>query len=278
MKGTGAGSFLFTNLRYRKSNARPVDRAARPARPVPERDRGGRARPLPRLDRLARRARRGAVPGRSSRSRSRCPPTSSTAWSTSTGTSSRSPAPVFLIAGALAVRRARAPRGRAGSPCSPPAGSWRTVAFSLFAVWLGNRWQAQADAALGSTTRRRSRSQQGADDQPAHRRPALHAAYAEPTSPRIDQAKHAPGWQSPYAAGELAALGLLEKATAVQPDDADAWFHLGFQDSTRSATSAVPAAALRRVQPLQRARPVSTPAHSVATQGARACQLGHVTC
>ncbi len=59
-------------------------------------------------------------------------------------------APVFLIAGALAVapHRAAAARGPSRSlrraVCAPARSS-----CSLFAVWLGNRWDGQAASAVG---------------------------------------------------------------------------------------------------------------------------------
>ena len=69
------------------------DRAAQPARPVPERDRARRGRSLPRLDRLADRP-RPSPPRPSARARARAyRPTSCTGRSTSTGTSSRSRRP-----------------------------------------------------------------------------------------------------------------------------------------------------------------------------------------
>ena len=59
--GTGAGSFLFTNERYRTHEPRRDDRAAQPAGAVPERDGRDRALAVLRLGRLAGRARPSAA-------------------------------------------------------------------------------------------------------------------------------------------------------------------------------------------------------------------------
>ena len=79
-----------TNLRYRTTS---LDQTIEPhdlPAPVPERDRGRRRSSLfARLGRAGSSSAGGADPGRSSRSRSRCPRTSCTGCSTSTGTSSR---------------------------------------------------------------------------------------------------------------------------------------------------------------------------------------------
>ena len=85
--GTGAGSFGFTNLRYRTTTStEAIEPHDLPVQFLSETGRR-RARALPR--RRVALARRGARrrPARSSRSRSRCPRTSCTGCSTSTGTS-----------------------------------------------------------------------------------------------------------------------------------------------------------------------------------------------
>ena len=91
--GTGAGSFNFTNLRYRTTS---VDSTTEPhSLPVQFLSETGVVGLLlfvvAALGLVGGRA--AARPGRSWRSRWRCPCTSSTGWATSTGTSSRSARP-----------------------------------------------------------------------------------------------------------------------------------------------------------------------------------------
>jgi hypothetical protein len=119
-------------------------------------------------------------------------------------------APVFLIAGALAVRPIEVPR-----PSFPAALTGAGLALaalsSLFFVWLGGRWTGQAydtlasDPARAVTLAKRARSVQ-----PLSVDPLFAQALAEEV--RRDY-------------GET--LGLLEKATRLQPDNAEAWFRLG---------------------------------------------------
>jgi hypothetical protein len=119
-------------------------------------------------------------------------------------------APVFLVAGALAVRPIEVPR-----PSVPAALTGAGLALaalsSLCFVWLGDRWTGQAYDALASdpahavTLAKRSRSVQ-----PLSVDPLFAQALAEEV-------------QRNY--GDT--LGLYEKATRLQPENAEAWFALG---------------------------------------------------
>jgi hypothetical protein len=96
------------------------------------------------------------------------------------------------------------------------------VVFSLFAVWLGTRWTGQAEQALGTdnakviTLAGRARSVN-----PLAVEPLLFSAEAE-----ISTANQATRLRVKQAAYSLA-LGYLERATEIQPDNAQAWYSLG---------------------------------------------------
>jgi hypothetical protein len=119
-------------------------------------------------------------------------------------------APVFLVAGALAVRPGE------GRRLSPPAllvcsGVALALVFSLGAVWLGNRWTGEAleltvqDPARAVTLAKRARSVN-----PLAVEPLFAQAWAE---------------QARRNYGE--ALGLLQEATRLQPENKETWFLLG---------------------------------------------------
>ena len=79
-------------------------------------------------------------------------------------------APVFLIAGALATRPSERPHP---SPAAVlmASGAALAIVFSLFAVWFGDRWTGQAEAEIGDRQRTGGRSRaQGPFGQPAPRR------------------------------------------------------------------------------------------------------------
>ena len=119
-------------------------------------------------------------------------------------------APVFLIAGSLVVKPIELPR-RSFSAGLAAAGVALAAVSSLFAVWLGNRWTGQAEDALGShnaravTLAKRARSVQ-----PLSVEPIFVQALAEQLERHYGQT-----------------LGLLRKATRLQPENKETWFALG---------------------------------------------------
>ena len=208
--GTGAGSFRFTNLRYRTTSARPDDRAAQPAGAVPDRD--GRRRAAAVRRRGARPRRRGAAP--------RPGPQLALAlalpaylvhglididWDFAAVS-----APVFLIAGALAARPERRGASRP-RPCSSAPASRSPSSCSLFAVWLGDRW---TDAGLRvarppGARRRRSRS-----------------ARARSTRWRSSRSSRR---RSPSSSAATSARrsACSRRRRELQPENAEAWYSLG---------------------------------------------------
>jgi hypothetical protein len=129
-------------------------------------------------------------------------------------------APIFLVAGALAARPSVPVRPSAFAVLTA-SGIALAIVFSLFSVWLGDRWSGQAEEALGS--------------KPAHAVAlAKRARSVNPLSvqPLFDEALA----QQELAAGRKLkvrkhhlglALGLLEQATKVQPENKNTWFALG---------------------------------------------------
>src|SRR5436190_1700696 len=119
-------------------------------------------------------------------------------------------APVFLVAGSLVVKPIELPR-RSFSAGLAAAGIALAAVSSLFAVWLGNRWTGQAEDALGShnaravTLGKRARSVQ-----PLSVEPIFVQALAEQLERHYGQT-----------------LGLLRKATRLQPENKETWFALG---------------------------------------------------
>jgi hypothetical protein len=119
-------------------------------------------------------------------------------------------APVFLMAGAVAVRPIERPR-RSAPAALAAAGIALAVLSSLAAVWLGDRWTGDAEDALAShparavTLAKRARSVQ-----PLSIDPIFAQALAEQVRGHL---------------GET--LGLLQEATRLQPENAEAWFRLG---------------------------------------------------
>ena len=133
-------------------------------------------------------------------------------------------APVFLIAGALAVRPSRRLRPR---PFVVLAVSGVAVALvvSLFAVWLGNRWDSQAAAAVGvDNSRAITLAHRARRIDPFLVDPLLQSALAEGAI-----ASNLPPGAARDSA-EAQVLGYYEKATQVQPHDAFAWYQLGVFD------------------------------------------------
>jgi hypothetical protein len=119
-------------------------------------------------------------------------------------------APVFLVAGALAVEPIARPR-RSFSAALAGAGLALAALSSLFAVWLGGRWTGQAEDALGVDNARAVKlAKRARSVQPLSVEPIFIQALAEQL-------------QRHY--GET--LGLLRKATRLQPENKETWFALG---------------------------------------------------
>ena len=119
-------------------------------------------------------------------------------------------APVFLIAGALAAEPIVRPRA-SFSAALAGAGIALAALSSLFAVWLGGRWTGQAEDALGvDNARAVTLAKRARSVQPLSVEPIFVQALAEQL-------------QRHY--GET--LGLLRKATRLQPENKETWFALG---------------------------------------------------
>jgi hypothetical protein len=219
LAGTGAGSFEFTNLRYRTTN---VDIATEPhdlpVQFLSETGAVGLGLFLLAMVALALGARRPTDP--------------ETAlalilpaylvhglldidWDFAAVTG-----PALLVAGALAARPLQ--RARASYSRGLVASGVAVVALSsLFAVWLGNRWTGQAEEALGSNPAhaielaKRARSVQ-----PLSVEPLFAQALAEE--------ELALGKAEKQHLGK--SYGLLRKATELQPENKQTWYALGFFD------------------------------------------------
>jgi hypothetical protein len=148
-------------------------------------------------------------------------------------------APVFLIAGALVVRPSTKPRPRAFTVLTA-SGLLLAVGFSLVAVWLGARWSSQASAAVGvNDARAITLAKRARQLNPLSLDPLYQAAAAEVDIGAAIKRRHAKGWRAPYKAVNELAYGYYTKATEVQPSSADAWYQLGvFQFGTRKCARA----------------------------------------
>jgi hypothetical protein len=149
-------------------------------------------------------------------------------------------APVFLIAGALVVKPSTGGRRPRGFTVLTASGVLLAVAFSLVAVWLGARWSDQAAAAVGVDDNHAiALAQRSRTMNPLSLDPLFQAAAAEvDIGARIKRA-HAKGWLARYKAANHLAYGFYNKATEVQPESASAWFQLGyFQLATRGCPRA----------------------------------------
>jgi hypothetical protein len=148
-------------------------------------------------------------------------------------------APVFLIAGALVVRPSSKPRPRAFTVLTA-GGVFLLVGSSLVAVWLGARWSGQAAAAVGvNDARALTLAQRARQMNPLSLDPLYQAAAAEIDQGAAIKRAHAKGWRARYKAVNEQAYGYYTKATEVQPSSADAWFQLGlFQLATRKCARA----------------------------------------
>jgi hypothetical protein len=238
LKGTGAGSFAVTNLRYRGSS---LDQTIEP-HDVPLQfltETGivgfallvgsiawlvlrGRRRPGPQLALAL------ALPAYFLHS------LLDVDWDFASVS-----APVFLIAGALVVQPSTKPRPRAFTVLTA-GGVLLLVGFSLVAVWLGARWSDQASAAVGvNDARAITLAKRARQMNPLSLDPLYQAAAAEVDRGAAIKRAHRKGWRARYKAVNEQAYGYFTKATEAQPSSADAWFQLGyFQLLTRNCPRA----------------------------------------
>ena len=122
-------------------------------------------------------------------------------------------APAFLVAGALVARPIPRP-GFSFSGALVAAGGAVLLLSSMGAIWLGGRWTGEAfDELVTNPVHAAALAKKARSVQPLSIDPLTFEAWAE------QEQRH-------YGA----ALGLLQKATRLQPDNAEAWFNLGFFD------------------------------------------------
>ena len=129
-------------------------------------------------------------------------------------------APVFLIAGALAVRPSTRRRISAFTVLSL-SGIAVALVSSLFAIWLGNRWTNEAGL-TSSPAKALQLIQRARSVDPLSIQPLITGALAETTAAEPLRSRSAR--KRDYAV----ALGLLEKATELQPLNAQGWYELGY--------------------------------------------------
>jgi O-Antigen ligase len=225
LKGTGAGSFGFTNLRYRSSDQdTAIEPHDLPVQFLSETGLVGLALFAVSVGWLVVRGRR--RPGPQLALALALPAyflhgLLDIDWDFAAVT-----APVFLIAGALAVRASGRPRPRAFTVVTA-SGAALAVGSSLFAVWLGNRWNDQAGNLLQVNDARAVQlAQRSRSVDPLSVQPLYTAALAEIDLAAGLRHKDPAG----YRAANSLALGYYTKATEIQPDDADAWYSLGYYD------------------------------------------------
>jgi O-Antigen ligase len=135
--------------------------------------------------------------------------------------------PVFLIAGALAVRPGSGQRPRPFTLLTA-AGLLAVLGLSLGAVWLGGHWQSQAQAALGvDDAKAISLAKKARSADPLADAPLITAGAAQTNIALQIADRRSRGWRQRYDAATKAALDYYGQATRVQPDDAQAWYYLG---------------------------------------------------
>jgi tetratricopeptide (TPR) repeat protein len=128
--------------------------------------------------------------------------------------------PILLIAGALAGRPAAETRP-SGFGALLASGVAVALVASLFAVWLGNRWAGEAAASLDRPAHAISLAKRARSIDPLALAPIYAQAFAEE-----ERGQQAPTEQQRNAA-YAEALKLLRKATELQPENAQAWFLRG---------------------------------------------------
>jgi hypothetical protein len=136
-------------------------------------------------------------------------------------------APVFMIAGALAVRPSDRPKPRAFAILTA-SGVIAIAALSLVAVWLGGHWEGQAEAALQSHPARAvTLAKRARRVNPLAVAPLLTAAAAKTSIAAFSAEHRTSGWAKRYSAATTSAINYLTQATKLQPDNALAWYLLG---------------------------------------------------
>jgi len=248
IQGTGAGSFDFTNLRYRSSNLdETIEPHDLPVQFLSETGivglllfggavawliRAGKRKPGPQLALAL------ALPALFLHG------LLDIDWDFAAVS-----APVFLIAGALVARPSSRPRPRVFTVVTV-SGVALAAVFSLFAVWLGNRWNDEAGSQLGIDNAKavqlatRSRTVD-----PLSIAPLLNAGDAELSigtglyaqfkkAYRRGDHKESRRLAAAYRQTSTLALGYFTKATEIQPDSAFAWFSLGEYELQRPCARA----------------------------------------
>ena len=122
-------------------------------------------------------------------------------------------APVFLVAGALAVRPMPEQRGFSIWKTLACAGAGIAVLLSLFTVWFGDRFAGEAAAALDRPAHAVTLAKRARSLNPFSIDPIFTQALAEQARGRLGRAR-----------------GLLVEATRVQPHNAEAWYSLAAFD------------------------------------------------
>jgi hypothetical protein len=136
-------------------------------------------------------------------------------------------APVFMIAGALAVRPSDRPKPQRFAVLTA-SGILAIACLSLIAVWLGGHWEGQADAALQSNNAKAlTLAKRAHRVNPLAVAPLLTAAAAQ-SGIASENAQHpTAGWAKRYSVATTSAISFLTQATRLQPDNALAWYLLG---------------------------------------------------
>ena len=136
-------------------------------------------------------------------------------------------APVFMIAGALAVRPSERPRPQPFAVLTA-CGVLAVASLSLIAVWLGGHWESQAEAALQENNAKAlTLAKRAHSVNPLSVAPLLTAAAAQSGIAGENAQNRTSGWAKRYTAATGAAISDLTQATQLQPDNALAWYLLG---------------------------------------------------
>lgn len=212
LKGTGAGSFHFTNLRYRKSS---LDSATEPHNlPLQFLSETGAvgfglfAAASLTLVLLARRRSDAELALALALPAYLVHGLLDIGWDFAAIS-----APVMLVAGALAVSELPPRRRFSAAAALAGAGVALAALMSLFAVWLADRWAGEARSALARPAHAITLAKRSRSLNPLAVDPLLTQALAEQELGRLTRAR-----------------GLLQKATEVQPESADAWYSLAAFD------------------------------------------------
>ncbi len=136
-------------------------------------------------------------------------------------------APVFMIAGALAVRPSDRPKPQPFAILTA-SGILAIACLSLIAVWLGGHWEGQADAALQTNNAKAlTLAKRAHSVNPLAVAPLLTAAAAQSGIASENAQQRTAGWAKRYSIATTSAISFLTQATQLQPDNALAWYLLG---------------------------------------------------